>query len=696
MSRSLLLGAALAVVAVCAQAQDLGARVEAALVARGLGKDALGLVGNIIAHEFPTPRATPALVMHLLHEPLRAADARTIFERSVPSDIVALTDLSPRSAGIGFDAALERYIGELAAAQAELMGAVAPFDEVNFVRALANGMPAGDFVAIEQAVDAPRLAQARALFLEATARFVRELRSPNMRLPAPQRFNSAIGLVIIGSPGPDRHPAGAALIIDPGGDDVYERAPASGGAISVIIDLGGNDRYVGTDVAARALSAIIDVGGNDSYVSDGPGLGAAVGGVSVLVDLDGDDEYQAHILAQGAAIFGVGALIDAGGNDRYRTTAFGQGYAGSGGLGLLWDRRGNDDYRAGALQDRYRREGGLSFAQGAAAAARGELAGGIGILRDDAGDDRYQLEMFGQGMGYYYSLGMLWDGAGNDEYSAIRYAQGAGVHQAVGVLRDDSGNDHYELSAGMGQGVGYDASVGVLFDGAGDDRYRASYMAQASGYANGFGLLADLTGANAWEMGDDAAAWGHARWFRALPTIGVLLYEPGSATFARNGKPSAPAPPRVEQEREAQVDCAAADTQVRRLLDEPRIAIEQQGELLPCVLALATPEQAARYWSAFDAALQAPGTPALGEIAVALRAHPGPAELMQRLQAALREHPRCRAHALWMAGWGTVEDARAALGAACWRLQAAAQDRLKALGAAPSAASSTAQFLRPH
>jgi hypothetical protein len=248
----------------------------------------------------------------------------------------------------------------------------------------------------------------------------------------------------------------------------------------------------------------------------------------------------------------------------------------------------------------------------------------------------------------------------------------------------------------MGQGVGYDASVGVLFDGAGDDRYRASYMAQASGYANGFGLLADLTGANAWEMGDDAAAWGHARWFRALPTIGVLLYEPGSATFARNGKPSAPAPPRVEQEREAQVDCAAADTQVRRLLDEPRIAIEQQGELLPCVLALATPEQAARYWSAFDAALQAPGTPALGEIAVALRAHPGPAELMQRLQAALREHPRCRAHALWMAGWGTVEDARAALGAACWRLQAAAQDRLKALGAAPSAASSTAQFLRPH
>src|SRR5919197_1203373 len=219
---------------------------------------------------------------------------------------------------------------------------------MNFLRALASGMPSGDFVAIERAVDAPRLARARALFLKATARFVRELRSPDMQFPAPQRFNSAIGLVIVGSGRRDRRPAGAALIIGPGGDDVYERAPATGGAISVIIDLGGNDRYVGTDVAARALSAIIDVDGNDTYVSDGPGLGAAVGGVSVLVDLAGDDQYEAPVFAQGAAIFGAGVLIDALGNDRYRITAFGQGYAGSGGLGLLWDRRGNDDYRAGA------------------------------------------------------------------------------------------------------------------------------------------------------------------------------------------------------------------------------------------------------------------------------------------------------------------------------------------------------------
>ena len=176
----------------------------------------------------------------------------------------------------------------------------------------------------------------------------------------------------------------------------------------------------------------------------------------------------------------------------------------------------------------------------------------------------------------------------------------------------------------------------------------------------------------------------------------MLLYEPARASFTRNGKPSEPALPHVEHEVEAQVDCAAERERVQRLLDEPQTAIEQQGELLACVLGLATPAQAARYWSAFAAALEVPGTPSLGEIAVALRAHPGPADLMQRLQASLRAHPRCRAHALWMSSWGTLVDAREALGAPCWRLQAAAADRLKALGVAPSPVPSTAEFLRPH
>src|SRR5918911_1583853 len=47
-------------------------RVDAALVARGLGHDAVGIVGNAIAHDYQTPRAAPALVMELLADPVRA------------------------------------------------------------------------------------------------------------------------------------------------------------------------------------------------------------------------------------------------------------------------------------------------------------------------------------------------------------------------------------------------------------------------------------------------------------------------------------------------------------------------------------------------------------------------------------------------------------------------------------------------
>src|SRR5205823_890717 len=43
--------------------EALRPRVDAALVARGLGHDAIGIVGNAIAHDYQTPRAVPALVM---------------------------------------------------------------------------------------------------------------------------------------------------------------------------------------------------------------------------------------------------------------------------------------------------------------------------------------------------------------------------------------------------------------------------------------------------------------------------------------------------------------------------------------------------------------------------------------------------------------------------------------------------------
>ena len=91
----------------------------------------------------------------------------------------------------------------------------------------------------------------------------------------------------------------------------------------------------------------------------------------------------------------------------------------------------------------------MSFAQGAAFGFRTRLAGGIGILRDDAGNDMYEAQMFAQGTGYYYGIGLAWDLAGDDQWRAVRYAQGNGVHEAVGVLRDEAGDDTYELATAL-------------------------------------------------------------------------------------------------------------------------------------------------------------------------------------------------------------------------------------------------------
>ena len=700
----------------------LRSRVASALE-RGPGADALGVAGNLVAHEAPPPRGTPPLLLELLADPLAAADAPAIFRRAVPAELLELANVGTGESNESFERLLERYIEELVQARAALLAAVRPFDEKGII----ENVSAERMQAVALATDRAALDRATAQFLSATTRFVRALRSPGVKIPDARRFQSPIGLVVIGSRGADRHGPEAALIIDPGGDDVYERTPAVG-AISVIIDLGGDDRYGGSDVAVRGFSALVDMAGNDRYAMSGPGLGAAVAGAAVLLDLEGDDSYDAPTFAQGAAAFGLGALIDRAGNDRYRLHAYGQGFGGSGGLGLLWDHAGNDSYVGEGLPDFYAREGRIGYTQGAASGFRTLLGGGIGILRDDAGDDRYDAQMFSQGAGYYYSLGLLWDGAGNDRYQAVRYAQGAGVHQAAGVLRDDTGDDRYELSAGVGQGTGQDMAVGVLTDAAGTDAFRARYDAQGMALANGFGLLAALGSGVEFAIDEGARAWGETRWLRRLPSAGVLVHEP-AARFLRGGKSSGPSPYRREAEAEASPHCpkiAAAPSAgsasflaqlmrlaqkpdaepyadvLRRLIDDTAgamsavppthfAALYALGDTLPCALAAATPAEAQRMWQAFDDML---ATPYLGVIAEALRQHPGPPALMGRLRMALDAHPNCGLRSLSLSTWGSADEARGALGSSCWRLQAAALARLAALGVPPPATAALPSFLR--
>jgi len=622
--------------------------VAAELARQALGPDALLIIDNVVRHEAPPPRAAPAIVRELLARPLDAADAAAFFHKVVPAPLKAL-QVEPEKSDAPFEGLLQRYIEELAAAQRALLAATGKLDEPPLLEALKEGLPSADqFLAVANAVDPAGIERANALFLEATARFMQGL--DKHASPEPRRFESPIGTVVIGSRGNDGHSPGAALIVDPGGDDTYVRAPAFGGAISVVVDLGGNDRYHGTDVAVRALAALVDLAGDDRYEMEGPGLGAAIAGASLLVDFAGNDRYQSGYFGQGAAAFGTGALIELGGDDEYRLVAWGQGLGLAGGLGLLWDRAGSDRYTVAGAADPFDR-GLLSGAQGAGFGFRTLLGGGTGILRDERGDDRYEAEMFAQGSGYYYGAGLLWDESGHDRYRAVRYAQGSGAHEAVGVLRDEGGIDSYELGHGAGQGMGLDLALGVLVDGAGDDRYSARFHAQGTATANGFGLLADAGGADRLRVAD-RYAWGTAEPLRGLPSVGVLLNDSRKALFEK--VESAAKTPQST----LPLECGKADLAVRR---EDFDALLAAGEALRCAL------QKGERWDEAAALLQRhPADPLAAWIAPALPAAPD--ALREKLRAVLWMHPSCGVKTNVL----TKEKLEEALSSSCWRLQAAA------------------------
>ncbi|HET9733744.1 MAG TPA: hypothetical protein VFP62_00595 [Burkholderiales bacterium] len=718
--------------------------VERALERR-VDPESLRVIDNVLRHG-PPPPPSPVLVRELLARPFAAQDAENIFARSVPAALLALAEPLPAAqagAAVEIRELLEPYLRDLAQAQQILKSTQggASLDAEALVQELGNGLPSSARVREAAAFDAAQIARAATHFIEANTRLAHALRRAEGRIRFPetaQRYESAAGTVSLGTRGNDLHGADAAVIVDPSGNDTYERAPATAGSLSVIVDLGGDDRYRGADLAIHGLAAILEFSGDDAYESYGPAWGAAFAGASILVDFGGDDVYQSGQFGQGAAAAGIGALIDHEGNDGYRLTAGGQGLGLAGGLGLLWDRAGDDRYVAAGLRDAFDRGGGISFAQGAATGVRTALGGGAGILRDDAGHDDYAAEMFAQGVAYYYALGLLWDRGGNDRYRAARYAQGNGVHQAVGLLRDEEGGDRYELTVGVGQGMGLDLSVGVLADMAGDDRYVAPSLAQGSATANGVGLMLDAGGEDEWRLGERGEGWGQAKWSRGLPSVALILFDGTRGTLLRGGKEDGPAQPAIVHEPEGNASCPAAPPvapatgltlaeALHRLgpglvggkvdgaiwalaLGELRARTETALAQLPvdqfevawalagalhCALRDAPDAQAAAMWDAFERVLAArPDSPYAGQIASALRARQAPQPQMQRLVARLAVHPSCNVRTQALALENSVAAAQAALRTTCWQLQARALRILAEQGVAPANLDAVPVFLR--
>lgn len=399
-------------------------------------------------------------------------------------------------------------------------------------------------------------------------------------------IETPLGWICLGGNGRDTYAAKRPylLIVDVGGDDVYHGGGATHDSrhpVSVLLDMAGNDRYVAPEelgnqpisayarrkegVASPSFGAgllgygmLLDAAGDDVYKGLDLTQGCGLFGAGVLVDRAGNDRYESYRMAQGAAQFGVGVLADRGGTDEYRCFTTSQGYGGTRGCGLLVDGgAGNDLFEANdALIDfpsPQTKDHNVSLAQGAGYGRRADysdghsLAGGVGILVAEGGDNQFRAGVFAQGTGYWYGLGILSSGPGDDSYAGVWYVQASSAHFAVGALRDEGGNDRYRSTMATSIGVGHDFGTGFLVDLGGNDVYEGGGLCLGSGNANGIGVLWDRQGNDRYSA--TGPALGYAGMEEAMRgtlrernlTLGLFLDTggmdtyPQERTYARDG-----------------------------------------------------------------------------------------------------------------------------------------------------------------
>ncbi|MBT6282511.1 MAG: endonuclease/exonuclease/phosphatase family protein [Phycisphaerae bacterium] len=330
-----------------------------------------------------------------------------------------------------------------------------------------------------------------------------------------------------------------AEVFDLGGDDSYFANDIVVGNRKVV-DLGGNDSYTGTEKQGPAAGLfgtwiIDDRGGDDVYGTIGGtfSTGAGCFGVGMIIDRAGNDTYHGTQWSIGSAVYGVGIVMDLGnGDDEYLGEFLSIGVGGPRGFGFVFDEDGNDFYKSEGPKPSIYETADVycAFSQGMGFGYRKYAAGGIGILCDVAGDDKYQAGEFSQGGAYYHGLGILRDFSGDDDYHGNRYAQGFGVHQAFGVLIDDAGDDTYWAMTAADQGSAWDIAAGCLLDKSGDDSYTANSMTQGSAAMQGIAYLIDLDGEDLYsgthpaqgESGSNTYHWepSHSFSFSALLDFG--------------------------------------------------------------------------------------------------------------------------------------------------------------------------------
>jgi len=379
------------------------------------------------------------------------------------------------------------------------------------------------------------------------------------------KFNSQVnyqtqfGNMIIGTNNHDTYSDNYAFIYDPAGNDIYTGNMGTNrkNPFFTIIDLQGDDVYRNTQIGGlfTALYGNVyhfDAQGNDYYYGDDLAFSANIGSL-ISIDNSGNDTYITGAKTLGAATMGIALVINSGGNDIFSSHRYAQGFGSTLGFGILASyadfvgdgpvrpdsdfvgdgpvRPDSDIYFAGGkyIHAPLAPNDYQSLSQGFGFGLRPDLAGGIGVLFDEAGNDFYNGGVYSQGVAYYYALGILIDLQGNDFYNAVYYPQGSGIHLAAGFLYDEAGDDLYYSKNGPGQGAGHDYGVGFLVDRAGNDSYSVD-GGNGLGISNSVGIFIDSDGNDRYER-QRKDSYGFGGTAREMGSIGIFLDTGGNDKY---------------------------------------------------------------------------------------------------------------------------------------------------------------------
>jgi hypothetical protein len=345
--------------------------------------------------------------------------------------------------------------------------------------------------------------------------------------------NTQYGKMIISSHKNEIFDEDCVFIFSPGGYNTYSFNMSTNinKPFLAIIELGG-DNFYKNDNIGQLFSANFgcifhyDKLGNNYYKGNDLAFSANFG-MLLSIDEGGEDVYLTGNKSLGAGTFGIALVFNAGGNNLYSSTVYSQGFGGTLGFGLLASlKAGNNNNNVYFAGGKYKHaplvpDDYLSMSQGFGFGIRPDLAGGIGIIFDETGNDFYNGGVYCQGSAYYYSLGILIDLEGNDSYNAVYYPQGSGIHLAAGFLYDEQGDDVYYSRFGPGQGAGHDYGVGFLIDKSGNDCYSID---GGNGFAinNSVGIFIDSSGDDRYER-KRYEAYGFGGISRGAGSIGVFL-----------------------------------------------------------------------------------------------------------------------------------------------------------------------------